>query len=94
MIIVSKDVTDPTITPFIEGDHFVTNPDGSVSIALDAAGSAFAGQEPFQYGVRHDSGPTPGAYQKFTRSGPLLSVATRPGDPIYTYTVIEAVPFP
>lgn len=89
MIIVSADVTDKNIVPFIIADHIVTNANGSISFALDAQGSAFAGQEPNQYGVRHDSDANIGVYQMFTRNGALVSVLTRPGDTMFVYSIAE-----
>ena len=71
MVFVSADVTNPQLPPFILGDHFVDNGDGSVSIALDAAATTFGGREPLTSN-RNDSTGTPGAYQKFTKQGSLL----------------------
>lgn len=92
MVIVSSDVTNPNVKPFIVADHIVTNGDGSISFALDGAGTKFGGQEPFQYGVRNDSEGSPGSYQKFTRQGALVMVVmTPPNAPAsyFVYTVAE-----
>lgn len=92
MILISRDITDPNVDPFIVGDHFVYNGDGSVSIAIDPGGTRFAGQEPNAYGVRHDD-TFPGAYQKFFRQGNLLSIQTRQQDAVFVYTVVEVHAF-
>jgi hypothetical protein len=94
MVKVSADVTNPAVKPFIVGHHVQKNADGSVSIALDAAGSKWAGQEPNQYGVRHDSDGAPFTYQKFTRAGNLLISQTREQDDVFTYTIAEGVVYP
>lgn len=93
MVIVSRDVTDPAVSPFIIADHVVANGDGSISFALDAAATSFAGQEPNQYGVRNDS-TSRGPYQKFLRQGALVTTVTRPGDQMFTYTLAEGSNFP
>lgn len=87
MVIVSEDVTNPTVTPFIVADHVVTNPDGSVSFVL--SDGTFAGQEPNQHGVRNDNRIL-GVYQKATRTGALVAFLTRPGDQVFTYSMVEA----
>jgi hypothetical protein len=87
MIIVSPDVLNPGLEPFIVGDHFVTQSDGSVAIALNPEETKFAGQEPNQYMVRHDADYV-GAYQKFTKQANLLAVTTRPEDVTYVYTFV------
>jgi len=92
MVIVSKDVTDPGAKPFIVADHVVSNADGSISFALDAAETRFAGQEPFQYGVRNDSTGAPGSYQRFTRQGALVAVVMPPPNSPpswFVYTMAE-----
>lgn len=53
-------VADATVQP---------NSDGSVSLLLPQGG--YAGQEPGQYGVRHD-GPNTQQYQRATLSGSTL----------------------
>lgn len=89
MILISKDVTDPIQVPFIVADHMITNQNGSVSFVL--ADGSVAGQEPDQYGVRHDAPNVEGigVYQMFTLQpgGALVSVLTRPQDKPFVYTL-------
>lgn len=66
---------------FVANATVVTNSDGSVSFEL--TDGSFAGQEPDQYGVRHDQAPNTGApqaYQRATLSGAVATFVTRPGD--------------
>lgn len=89
-VIISADVTNPAVKPFIVADHLQTNADGSVTPVL--ANGTFAGQEPNVYGKRNDN-TTLGVYQKATRSGALITFFTRPGDTPMTYSIIEAQTF-
>lgn len=65
----------------------VTNPDGSVSFGLPNGG--FAGQEPGDYGKRHDQDPNTGApqqYQRATLSGNIVTfvpLAPSTADPTF-----------
>jgi hypothetical protein len=65
--------------PFVDDAEVVNNADGSVSFR---AGAVWAGQEPDQYGVRHDQPvtETPGVYQRATVSGGQAVFVTRPQD--------------
>lgn len=87
MIHIAKDVTDLKAPPFIVADHQITNANGSVSFVL--ADGTVAGQEPNAYGVRHDAPSVAeiGVYQMFTVSGALVTIQTRPQDPMFTYTL-------
>ena len=87
MVIVSSDVTNPGVKPFIVADHIQSNGDGSVSF-VSADGQTFYGQEPNQYGVANNN-TYAGPYQKWTRQGALVTTVTRPGDQMFTYTVAE-----
>lgn len=93
MVIVSRDVSDPAEKPFIVADRVVTNDDGSVSFEYRKDGKTYyAGQEPFQYGVRNDSEGTPGSYQRFTRQGALVMVVMTPPNATasyFVYTMVE-----
>jgi hypothetical protein len=66
--------------PFVASATLIQNGDGSISFQLDAGG--YAGQEPNQYGVRHDQndGQPPEAYQKATLNGSCVTFVTRPQD--------------
>ncbi len=89
MILISTDVSDPTVKPFAVADKMITNPNGSVSF-VNADGSV-VGQEPMNYGMRHDAPNVEGmgVYQMFTYEpgSALVTVQTRPQDPMYVYTV-------
>jgi hypothetical protein len=93
MILLSRDVTDPTVKPFAIADHQITNPNGSVSF-VNADGSV-VGQEPNAYGVRHDAPDVAGigVYQMATVQGALVSFLTRPGDQVFVYTVMAATAY-
>jgi hypothetical protein len=70
-----------TGAPFVKDASLVTNNDGSVSFQLPAGG--WAGQEPNQYGVRHDQAAGTGpaqSYQRATLSGNMVVFVTRPQD--------------
>jgi len=71
--------------PFVEEAVLVHNQDGSVSFQLPAGG--FAGQEPRQYGVRHDQhdADPPKQYQRATLTGNIVVFLTRPEDPPMAY---------
>jgi len=78
--------------PFIADAELVTNDDGSVSFSLGEIGDksiAWAGQEPNQYGVRHDQheGNSPQAYQRATLAGSTVVFVTRPQDAPMVYLI-------
>jgi len=78
---------------FILDAEPVTNSDGSTSFRLPSG--KWAGQEPMQYGVRHQDQPgdqAPGVYQRATVSGSIATFVTRPQDPpaAYLYAVGRA----
>lgn len=93
MIHISRDVTDPTVKPFIVAERMITNANGSVSFILPDG--SVAGQEPMQYGVRHDAPNVAdiGVYQMARVQGALVTFQTRPQDPMYTYTMAEGQAF-
>lgn len=66
--------------PFVARASMIPNGDGSVSFQLDDQG--WVGQEPNQYGVRHDQhdGEPPKAYQRATVTGTTAVFLTRPQD--------------
>lgn len=66
--------------PFIADAELVVNDDTSVSFRLPDG--SWAGQEPNQYGVRHDQndGAPPKPYQRATLSGSTVVFVTRPQD--------------
>ncbi len=72
--------------PFIARAEFVKNSDGSVSFGID---SGWAGQEPNQYGVRHDQhdGGSPQPYQRATLNGATVTFLTRPQDIPMVYLI-------
>ena len=87
MILVKRDVTDPTEKPLLMAQAFVSNPDGST--ALQMPDGTYAYQEPMQPGVFGFS-PTPiGAYQACKVNGQLVAYWTRPQDPAYAYSWVE-----
>lgn len=90
MVIVSSDVTNVAVKPFIIAVSIVNNDDGSISLFLP--NGQYAGQEPNAYGVRNDNSGI-GAYQKFTRQGALLISITRPGDTMFVYSIAEGQAF-
>ena len=71
--------------PFIASAQLVKNSDGSVSFAV--GNGSYAGQEPNQYGVRHDQtdGEPPKSYQRATVSGNVVTFLTRPQDQPMVY---------
>ncbi len=73
--------------PFVERAELLKNADGSVSFALDGGG--FAGQEPNQYGVRHDQhdGQPPQSYQRATLAGNTVTFLTRQRDIPMAYLI-------
>lgn len=77
--------------PFVTEATLETNADGSVSFKLAAGG--YVGQEPRQYGVRHD-GPTTQQYQRASLSGSTVVFKTRPEDPPYAYLFAQGQVFP
>lgn len=89
MIIIARDVTDPTQSakPLLVAKAFQTNADGSTSILMPDG--TFAYQEPMLYGTFHFSPNPIGAYQACKVSGQLVSFWTRPQDPAYVYTWME-----
>lgn len=93
MILISRDVTDPNEPIFISAVSMLTNANGSVSFILPDG--SVAGQEPNQYGVRHDAPDVPsiGVYQMATVRGALVSFLTRPGDSMFVYTLMEGTAF-
>ncbi len=72
--------------PFIARAEFVKNSDGSVSFAID---TGYAGQEPNQYGVRHDQhdGDPPKSYQRATLTGNTVTFLTRSQDIPMVYLI-------
>lgn len=76
--------------PFIDKAELVTNPDSSVSFQL--SDDTFAGQEPMQYGVRHD-GPN-AQYQRARMTGNVVTFQTRPEDPPMAYLLGIGQVFP
>lgn len=88
MIIIARDVTDPTTPPFLTADIFVTNPDGTQALKLLTGSYAYQmppeGNDP--YG-KFGSSPNPdGAYQECKVEGQLVSWWTRAQDKPYVYT--------
>ncbi len=73
--------------PFVARAELLKNADGSVSFALDIGG--FAGQEPNQYGVRHDQhdGAPPQSYQRATLTASTVTFLTRPQDQPMVYLI-------
>lgn len=68
--------------PFVADAVLVDNGDGSVSFQLPDG--LYAGQEPNQYGVRHD-GPATQAYQRAMLAGSTVTFVTRPQDQPFVY---------
>jgi hypothetical protein len=74
---------------FVEDAIPQKNADGSTSFLL--TNGKWAGQEPMQYGVRHDQpgNETPGVYQRATVKGNTAVFVTRPQDPPMAYFYAE-----
>jgi|GEM_PF-6122200 len=71
--------------PFVDDAELVTNSDGSVSFKI---AGGWAGQEPNQYGVRHDDpSEVPGVYQRATLAGSTVVFVTRPQDTPMVYLI-------
>ena len=87
MILVKRDVTDPTGAVLLMAKAFVQNADGST--ALQMPDGTYAYQEPDQPGVFGFSPTAIGAYQACKVSGQLVAFWTRPQDPAYVYTFAE-----
>lgn len=100
MILIDRDVTDPDLfraandpkkrQPFAVAVRSQINPqNGSVSF-INADGTV-VGQEPMQYGVRHDAQDegSIGVYQMFTVKGAVVTIQTRAQDPMFVYTIAE-----
>jgi len=77
--------------PFVNEAEVVNNADGSVSFKLP--NGQYAGQEPRQYGVRHD-GPNTQQYQRASLSGSTAVFCTRPEDPPYAYLFAQGQVYP
>ena len=87
MILVKRDVTDPTGAVLLMAKAFVQNADGSTSLQMPDG--TYAYQEPNQPGVFGFS-PTPiGAYQACKVNGQLVAWWTRPQDAAYVYSWVE-----
>jgi hypothetical protein len=76
---------------FVADAVIAPNADGSVSFVLP--GGQYAGQEPRQYGVRHD-GPDPQQYQRARLEGNLVVFVTRPEDPPFVYLIGQGQVYP
>lgn len=87
MILVKRDVTDPSSAPLLKAKAFVTNSDGTT--VLQMPDGTYAYQEPNQYGIFGFSTTPTGAYQSCKVSGQLVSYWTRPQDPAYAYSWVE-----
>lgn len=87
MILVKRDVTDPTGAVLLMAKAFVQNSDGSTSLQMPDG--TYAYQEPDQPGVFGFSTTAIGAYQACKVSGQLVAFWTRPQDPAYVYTFAE-----
>lgn len=77
--------------PFVKTATIVNNSDGSVSFQLP--NGQYAGQEPNQYGVRHD-GPETQQYQRAQLSGNSATFLTRDGDIVCGYVCFIGKVFP
>lgn len=77
--------------PFVKSAEVISNDDGSSSFQLPEGG--YAGQEPNQYGVRHD-GPDKQQYQRSLITGNVASFLTRDGDLPCGYLFVPAKVFP
>lgn len=87
MILVKKDVTDPSEKPLLMAKAFVSNSDGSTSLQMPDG--TYAYQEPNQPGVFGFSSTAIGAYQACKVNGQLVAYWTRPQDPAYAYSWVE-----
>jgi hypothetical protein len=87
MIILKRDVTDPASKELLRFSHWVTNPNGSVSLAMPDG--SFAYQEPNVYGLFHFTPNQIGPYQSGKINGQLVAFWTRPQDVPFVYSWAE-----